>query len=180
MPALTRLTALFLFGNYFDAEDSLAGVEELTALRWLSLDYCWLARLPNQLSMLTSLEHLYLKGNDLQRMTAAQLQGMLACMPHLTELTLDRNAASSAGLDALLALERTYPSLQLDLLDDRSPPHSLRRRSRRTTLAPPQLPLPPLAWDCSSCQPLIPTSHSQVSSRISGGLSRGIARAPGA
>ena len=115
MPALTRLTALFLFGNYFDAEDSLAGVEELTALRWLSLDYCWLARLPNQLSMLTSLEHLYLKGNDLQRMTAAQLQGMLVCMPHLTQLNMDRSTASSAGLGAVLALKCTYPNLKLDI-----------------------------------------------------------------
>ena len=51
-------------------------------------------------------------GNGLQQMTAAQLQGVLACMPHLTELTLDCGAASSVGLDAVLALERTYPSLR--------------------------------------------------------------------
>ena len=75
-------------------------------------------RLPPQLNVLTSLKTLNLDGNGLQQMSAAQLQGMLACMPRLTQMRLDRSAASSPGLDAVLALERTYPNLEVALHDE--------------------------------------------------------------
>ena len=113
--ALTHLTGLFVYDNICEAEDRLTGVERLTALRQLSLGDCGLARLPPQLTALTALEEWTLWANGLQLMTVAQLQGMLACMPRLTQLNMDRSAASSAGLGAVLALKRTNPNLKLDI-----------------------------------------------------------------
>lgn len=72
LSVLTSLEHLNLEGNGlqhdFEAEDSLAGVERLAALRRLNLRQCGLAHLPPQLSGLTSLERVFLVGNGLQKL----------------------------------------------------------------------------------------------------------------